>query len=153
MLTATPPEGGGSFDWIDRVDSGQNGHCQQGQQRPPSIQSTRSVQSILSKTQRARRRRLAKTRGTVPGFLPKKPIFLLSERINLRQEHDPNPFAELDPRGSQKDDNFKKTTIFFHRDLGLRPLCFDLRRSLLVSAILAVLSYGPSPIDKISALG
>ena len=64
--TATPPEGGGFFDWIDGVDwidcveSRQSGHCQRGQQRPPSIQSTRSIQSTLSKTQRARRRRLAK---------------------------------------------------------------------------------------------
>ena len=70
--TATPPEGGGFFDWIDGVDwidcveSGQNGHCQRGQQRPPSIQSTRSIQSTLSKTQRARRRRLEKTRGQSP---------------------------------------------------------------------------------------
>jgi hypothetical protein len=57
------------------------------------------------------------------------------------------------PLGTQKDDNIKKSTIFFRRDLGLRPLCFDLRRSILVSAILALLSYGPSPIDKIGALG
>jgi len=90
--TATPPEGGGFFDWIDGIDgidcveSGQSGHCQRGQQRPPSIQSTRSIQSTLSKTQRARRRRLEKTRGQSPSFfqrLQKARVMSLESRALL----------------------------------------------------------------------
>ena len=75
--------------------------------------------------------------------MSKKPIFLSSERINLRREHDPNPFPELDPWVPKKMTTSGNRRFFFVAIWG-----FGLYTSICVGVFLFQRSLLYFPTDS-----